>query len=183
MSNVLFLQVAEVAAPSVKFDGVYKHDGDAPFLSFNTLSFYVDGIKSSAMYTVLDRAVLQEQTFLRQTWMRKDVLQYMADRSALINLSKSRLCLSPTLEANIGARTKVLIIDEIFMQEPVREVQHFQSVLAKFRQEYGAEHLIVCLDWAYLIESVQDRVIPHPSVFAAQSGYTHTGLLWYANDN
>ncbi|MFK4132310.1 hypothetical protein ACI2KR_08455 [Pseudomonas luteola] len=132
------------------------------------------------MSTVIDNAFLADMQYLRKAIITEASCPYLYERPALVNLFKPNLCLSPTLEKHLNGRSKVLIIDEIMVQDPLNNRIHIEALLNKLHEAYGQEHLIVIIDFAYMIEMMDDKVLPKSNDMAESSGFINTGLMWIA---
>lgn len=177
MAKLLKIHPAqEVEVPFVEVVDHHIHNNDTPFLSFRTIQILVGGTNGTVLMTKLDVEELEKNVYLRNTWMRESVCGYLSGRAELINVSKSRLVLSPSLIQHLGDRKSIYIIDEILINECSHTTLHIQAVLNKLREEFASE-LLISLEWTSYMEFVSDAA-PHPVVYAERCGFMHTGLMW-----
>lgn len=177
MAKVLRIHSVLEDVPEVAILDRHVHDFETPFLTFSTLDLMVGGNKATVLISKLDVKELEQNVYLRTTWMRESVCGYLSGRAELVDVSRSRLVLAPTLLRHLGDKSSVIIVDEIFLNEAVQTTHSIQAVLNTLRQELGKEGLLISLDWTSYMEFVNDKP-PHPSVYAERCGFLHTGLMW-----
>ncbi|MEG0868901.1 MAG: hypothetical protein RSG77_17865 [Hafnia sp.] len=177
MSKVLRIFNTQEELPKVEVFGRHVHEFETPFLTFTTLEIKIDGVSSTVLFSTLNAKELVDNVYLRTTWMRESVCGYLTARPELVDLSRTRLLLSPTLLRHMGNETRVVMIDEIFIGDVPSTTACYQAVLNKLREELRSEGLVISLDWVSYIEYAKD-IPPHPSVYAERCGFQHTGLMW-----
>lgn len=153
-------------------------ESDIPFLEFGTAEVRVNGVEGVILYTVLLQDQLDEMVYIREKFVTDNHCPYLSNRPALLDLSKKRAVLSPTLLKHLNGRNRVMIIDELLLHGPHDSAEAHEAVLSEFSAMHCATMLVIQLDWHRMMQNVSNAILPNPDMMADNAGYKNTGLFW-----